>query len=230
MRRMMVWTLGAVALIAMAGCSHNQAVTAASTPTATTGAPSPTARPTIAKEQAADLAKAAALDSNGATILGAGKADKVESVEVQPTGVCGIAREPRTVVAGVRTTWNLDNALAVQVVSVYQHQDAPVVLADSRRDSRNCYTQTYSNVVMDSHVEITLPTYPGAADVFGYCDRLTFTKGKSVNYSCDVLLTHANGYIVTDVSVQGLTLDGVKASATLFGSLAAERLAKIPTS
>src|SRR6185369_754509 len=110
---------------------------------------SPTPRPTIAKDRAADLAKAAALDSNGATLLGAGKADKTESVVVEPAGVCGIAREPRTVLAGIRTTWQLDGALAVQVVSVYQHQDAPVVLADSRRDSRACYTQTFSNVVMD---------------------------------------------------------------------------------
>ena len=52
----------------------------------------------------------------------------------------------------------------------------------------------------------------------------------SVLYVCSALMTHANGYVVVDVSYQSAVLDRSKSLVDRLASLAAQRLAKAPTS
>jgi hypothetical protein len=158
-----------------------------------------------------------------------GVAGAPQSTPDQPAPLCGLPREPRYVLAGYSTkvAFDADN-VAIQQVAVYQHPDAPVVLADSRSDSSRCYPADVGAETIDNHSEFTLPTYPGVADEFGYCDRFTFKSDNSVAYICHALLTHSNGYVIVDVSEKSPTLDGSRSKVLLLNPFAAGLLAKLP--
>jgi hypothetical protein len=123
--------------------------------------------------------------------------------------------------------------VAIQRVAVYQNPDAPTVMAESRSASSRCSPAILDDGpvgkgTFDNHTEITLPNYPGTADQFGYCDRFSVTDDKTVWYTCHALLSHGNGYVVTEVTTQSRTLDAAKSMLGRIGALAAERLAMLP--
>ena len=191
MRRAVVGTLAAVALTALVGCGQNPSNAPASS-TGATSTPSATARPSITEDQAATLLAAATFDAKSVANLG--QAEPAQSTPAQPDPLCGLSREPRNVLAGYSTRVAFDeNTVAIQLVAVYQHPDASAVMANTRSDSHTCYPANVGSGTLDNHSEFAVPTYPGAAEEFGYCDRYTRTSDKSVAYICHALQSHGNG-------------------------------------
>jgi hypothetical protein len=224
--------MAALALTALAGCSANRSVAAPPGTSGTSATASPSAPPTITKDQAAALLAAARLEPAALTSIGASsKPTNSEATLQEPRGACATRREPRAVVAGQTTTWSLGDGVAIEQIAVYQHPDAPTVLADSHSGSRNCYEKTdLGNGVLDHHEEISLPKSSGVTDIIGLCDRFTFAESKTVIYDCHAQMSHSGGYVVVDVSVQGQSLDRAKASVATMAQLASDKLSKVPAS
>jgi hypothetical protein len=76
---------------------------------------------------------------------------------------------------------------------------------------------------------LTLAAYPGVADEYGYCDRLTFTNNNNdVDYTCRARISSADGHVVTDAWVLTTTLANAKSATLALAPLAAQRLATLP--
>jgi hypothetical protein len=224
--------MAVLALTALVGCSPDRPVASPLLTNGTSATASPGAAPTITKDQAAALLTAARLEPGALTSIGGGSTPIESEVTLrEPSGACATRREPRAVIAGQTTRWSVDTEVATEQVAVYQHPDAPVVLADSRSGSRNCYERTdLGSGVLDHHEEITLPKNPGVADIIGLCDRFTFAASKTVIYDCHAQMAHIGGYVVVDVSFQSLSLVRAKANVATMAQLASDKLGKLPPS
>jgi len=159
---------------------------------------------------------------------GTNNSQKTESNTTQPASVCGYPREPRYVLAGNKTTWYVDGDVVTQTVSVFQTPGAAVLLEESRQGASYCKARTEGDFTVDNHTEVKLPSYPGAADEYGWCDRAT-GKDKRVLMICHAQVTQKAGYVVVDMMVATNTVDHASALVIGAGSLAAERIAKLPS-
>jgi hypothetical protein len=237
MKRAAQFILAAVAMTLVVGCGKNGPVSSAPSATEPTISPSYSARPSITEEEADELLAAAALSTGVvvANLGGSGQPGRPISVPSQPYEICKLAWKDRLVLAGSATAWFLNpDDQAIQRIAVYANQDAATVMAEARSASSRC-PSAFSDYgplgdgMFDNHTEITLPKYPGTVDEFGYCDRFTVTGGKTVWYVCSALLTHGDGYVVSQLTVQSRrTLDTAKSALGHIGALAAERLAILP--
>jgi len=218
-----------LALVALAGCGTSQSSAGGptGTPTPNATSASPTAGPTLAADRASAILASVTIDAKDLAAAGTtAKLTKSQDSTSQPTPVCGWNREPRTVLTGKRSTFTIGTNVAHQDVAVFQQAVAPDVLAESRNDTARCSDSNDGPVKFDQHSVIDLPHFPGAADVYGYCDRGTGTKDKSVLFICHGELSSKDGYVVVDVWTASATLDSSKANLTQVAAVAAEKLGK----
>jgi hypothetical protein len=235
MKRSALCLLTTAALAVLVGCGNDGPGVTATSAGGPTSSPSPSGSPSITEQQATDLAAASEIGAGADTILGA-SARRTQTITVpdQPDEICRFGWKPRLVLAGSTTAWILGSDQAVQRVAVYQHPDAPTVMAESRSDSSRCSPSIGDNGPLgkgtfDNHQEITLPQYPRTADEFGYCDRFTVTADIAVWYTCGALLTERSGYVVTELMIQSHSLAVARSDLNSISALVADRLAALPT-
>ena len=195
-----------------------------------TASPSPTAK-VISASQAKALVDAAMLAPNGLALIGGpNKAEETKPTVEQPHHVCTWRRLPRRVLAGHNTKWLVDATVVHQIAVAYESAEAADVVVETRNALGTCKTYDNGTYVVTEVGAVKVPTYPGAHEVLGYCQKITFHKDKRVLVNCEALLTHKGGYLISAVTVYADTRKEAEQQLTFVGAVAAEKLAKLPSS